>query len=132
MTLQNNEKRHFRSYSGHKDDRDSRIHSTIIFRGDAFRLPSSVSLCIPSSARHWLYLSVSIALKGLFHKTSDVWINLVHPPGIVTWSMFKYFKDAPKLLSMWHSYESHAKIFYQKRNSVELFWYTQLSKSLFI
>ena len=28
--------------------------------------------------------------------------------------MFKYFKDAPKLLSMRHSYESHAKIFYQK------------------
>ena len=67
-----------------KDAHESRIHCTIRFRGGALRLPSAVSLRIPSSASHSSYFRVHVALKGLFHTRPGAWIYFIHPPGIIT------------------------------------------------
>ena len=114
------------------DFHDSRIHSTIRFQGDAFKLPSLVSLCIPSSASHWSYFSVHIALKSLFYEISGAWINFVHPPVIKAWSIFEDVNDAATLLSIWHLYESHAKNLLPKEKVPRTFLVHSVVKPLFI
>ena len=57
----------------------SRTKFTIVRRGGGFKFPAKVNWLIPSSANHWVYLSVARALKGLFQLTSGACIYFVHP-----------------------------------------------------
>ena len=114
---------------------NSRIHSAIRFPRRCLQI-AFLSFNVYSFFCKPLIVSIlSIAqkgLKGLFQETSGAWINFVNPREIIVWSIFEDVSDATVLLSIWSSYESHAKNLLPKEKVSRTFLVYSIVKSLFI